>query len=324
MAVQQNFQIQPTSKADIIASIKPIFNDLFERCGVPDAGSTVHVLDQNLFDDAKEALSAEPFLLPSSMYPRFDAFLSTGVLVAQLTYPHLQHKFRIYVALYTALGAAVDDLSFETDSEFVESFNERFIQGLPQGHPVSEAFAVLTREAAVNYFNRPQAALITTCTLDFLASLSMDTAVREMENLADYPSFVDYWRMLSGLPKAFAVFLFPPDIPFASYVHTLPYISVYINGVNDVLSFYKEELAMDEDNYPSKFAKGSATLTKYDVIQRVVDDVVEADKITLKGLASNPQALDCWNTFRSAWVPFHIVCPRYRLRELYGKDEEKI
>ncbi|KAK1224690.1 hypothetical protein PQX77_012363 [Marasmius sp. AFHP31] len=130
--------------------------------------------------------------------------------------------------------------------------------------------------------------------------------------------------MLSGLPKGLAAVFVLPDIPFASYVHTLPYISIYLNGVNDVLSFYKEELAMEEGNYPSKFAKGSATLTKYDVIRRVVDDVVEADKMTLKGLAGNPEALDCWNTFRSAWVPFHVACPRYRLQELYGKDGEKV
>ncbi|KAJ8091314.1 hypothetical protein PM082_015032 [Marasmius tenuissimus] len=122
--MQQNFWTQPKIslffQADIIALIKPIFNDLFERCGVPDAGATVRVLDLNLFNEAKEALSAEPFPLPSSIYPRFDAFLSIGVLVAQLTYPHLPHKLRIYVALYTTLGAAVGDLSFETDSEFVE------------------------------------------------------------------------------------------------------------------------------------------------------------------------------------------------------------
>ncbi|KAJ8091315.1 hypothetical protein PM082_015033 [Marasmius tenuissimus] len=82
---------------------------------------------------------------------------------------------------------------------------------------------------------------------------------------------------------------------------------------------------MDEDNYPSKLTKDSATLTKYDVIQRVVDDVVEADKMTLKGLAGNSDSvLECWNKFRAEWVPFHVVCPRYRLRELYGQDGGKV
>ncbi|KAJ8088610.1 hypothetical protein PM082_013853 [Marasmius tenuissimus] len=73
-----------------------------------------------------------------------------------------------------------------------------------------------------------------------------------------------------------------------------------------VTSFLKEELLTDEDKYPSKFAKGSATLTKYNVVQRVLDVVVEADKMTPKVLA-HAEALECWNALRSGWVLFHVA-----------------
>ncbi|KAK1224691.1 hypothetical protein PQX77_012364 [Marasmius sp. AFHP31] len=138
MAEQQNLQIQPTSKADIIASMKPIFNDLFERCGVPDA-SIVRILDQELL---------EPFLLPLDVSSRISLH-RRSCRTDRL--PALASQPPIYVTLYMTLCASMDDLSLETGPEFVESFNEWFIHGFSQGHPgASEALAVISREAVVN------------------------------------------------------------------------------------------------------------------------------------------------------------------------------
>ncbi|KAL0562702.1 hypothetical protein V5O48_019379 [Marasmius crinis-equi] len=97
-------------------------------------------------------------------------------------------------------------------------------------------------------------------------------------------------------------------------------MTTYINGMNDVLSFYKEELNAEEDNFASMLAKG-ASITKYDAVQRLANDVADADGRILKAMEEHQAAMDSWKTFRSGYVSFHTSCPRYKLDEVFGRDD---
>ncbi|KAF9264348.1 terpenoid synthase [Marasmius fiardii PR-910] len=89
---------------------------------------------------------------------------------------------------------------------------------------------------------------------------------------------------------------------------------------SDVLSLYKEELEQDEENYVPMLAK-EAGITKYEALKRRADEVVEANKNILKGLAGNQPALDCWLNFKNKFAHFHISSSRYKLNELFDFTE---
>ncbi|KAJ8090302.1 hypothetical protein PM082_018898 [Marasmius tenuissimus] len=260
---------------------------------------------------------ASEFHLPSSVYPWFEKYLSVGVVIASTSYSHLPIRVRAHIATYTGCATALDDV-FRKDPENMGEFNERFIKGLPQNNPILEVFAQIIRQTS-KYYGRVQTALTITSTLDFMTSLSIDLEIPRVKNVAELSSFAAYCRTMSGVSVAYGMFIFPTSIPLSTYVSCVPLMSTYINCMNDVLSFYKEELNMEEDNFASMLAKGSS-ITKYDAIQRLADDVADADARVLKVLADHPPALDSWRSFRKGYVYFHTSSPRYKLHEVFGTD----
>ncbi|KAG7100076.1 hypothetical protein E1B28_001859 [Marasmius oreades] len=269
-------------------------------------------IEGELYDDCKEVLNSK-FHLPLSL-PYMEKYLSVGVEFILACYSHLPKRNQVFVVIYTVLTLVLDDC-FSQNNKQMEGFNERFAKGLPQGHPVLDALAQLLQDTS-EYYNRVQANLIVTSTLDFVTSLIMDIEFREMTSFKT-PGFATYWRLnMTGIAVAFTMFIFPKDVDVASYMQCLPHLVVYMLGLNDVLSLYKEEVAGEEDNYPTMLAKESGA-TKYEAIQRIANDAAEADQHILKGLADNQPALDSWQSFKRGYVPFHVSCPRYKLDELF-------
>ncbi|KAL0568086.1 hypothetical protein V5O48_013911 [Marasmius crinis-equi] len=257
------------------------------------------------------------FRLPSSMYPWFEKYLSVGAIMGSIGFSHLPYRARVHVATYTACVAVLDDV-FQTDPERMGGFHERFIQGLPQGHPILEVFVKILLETP-KYYGRIQSALIITSSLDYVTSLSVDLEIPKMTDVSEFSSFAAYCRDLSGIGIAYAMFIFTEDIPFATYGPCVTHMKTYLNCMNDVLSFYKEELNGEEDNYASILAKG-ASITKYDAVQRLANDVAEADERIMKALYSHQAAIDSWKSVRAGFVTFHFSCPRYNLDEVFDEN----
>ncbi|KAK1220813.1 hypothetical protein PQX77_016384 [Marasmius sp. AFHP31] len=293
--------------------IKRIARELLRKCSIP---VDALAFDQTLYDESKEIMASE-FHLPSSVYPWFEKYLSVGVVIASTSYSHLPVRVQVHIATYTGSATALDDV-FRNDPENMGEFNEQFIKGLPQNNPILEAFAQIIRQTS-KYYGRVQTALIITSTLDFMTSLSIDLEIPRVKNVTEFSSFAAYCRTMSGVSVAYGMFIFPASIPLSTYVSCVPLMSTYINCMNDVLSFYKEELNMEDDNFASMLAKGSS-ITKYDAIQRLADDVADADKRILKVLADYPPALESWQSFRKGYVHFHTSSPRYKLHEVFGSD----
>ncbi|KAL0565112.1 hypothetical protein V5O48_016919 [Marasmius crinis-equi] len=309
---QNGDTLSPSSKVDLL-QFKRITNALLERCAIP---AKVLPLDRELYDACKDIASSE-FILPSTVYPWFEKYLSVGVMLASIGYPHLPYRARVHVAIYTACLNALDDV-FQTDPEHLGGFHERFTKGLPQGDPIQDLLVKILQDTP-KYYGRIQTALIITSTLDFVSSLSVELEVRKMTDVSEFTSFAAYCRDLSGIGVAYAMFIFTEDIPFATYVPCMTHMKTYLNCINDVLSFYKEELNGEEDNYASILAKG-ASITKYDAVQRLANDVAEADERILKALYGHQAALDSWKSVRAGFVTFHFSCPRYNLDEVFDEN----
>ncbi|KAL0564463.1 hypothetical protein V5O48_017584 [Marasmius crinis-equi] len=335
MAQTYHTQDKDMSKSSSTADlplIKCIANNLLERCAIP---FNIHPFDRELYDACKKFMASE-FLLPSSVYPGFEQYLSVGITIASTSYSHLPYRTRVYVAAYTGCVTMLDDV-FRTDPQCMEGFNQRFIKGLPQGHPILEVFAKILLETS-KYYGRIQSDLIITSTLDFVTCLSIDLEIPRIPDVSEFLSFAAYCRTLSGLAVGYAMFVFTEDIPFATYVPCVAHMRTYINCMkyeslaitavarstdndicSDVLSFYKEELNAEEDTFASMLAKGTS-VTRYDAVQRLADDVAEADERILKALSGYQPAMNSWKSFREGYVYFHTSCPRYKLDEVFGEN----
>jgi len=127
--------------------------------------------------------------------------------------------------------------------------------------------------------------------------------------------FPKYVRAVSGIPEAYTMFAFPPEIPFTSYIQALPDIFVLINHGNDVFSFYKEELSGERDNLISLLA-ASRNVPKLQVAQELKDETIASDKMIINLLSSDEVALSCYEGFRAGYAAFHTSHLRYRLLEL--------
>ncbi|KAG7088715.1 hypothetical protein E1B28_012683 [Marasmius oreades] len=173
----------------------------------------------------------------------------------------------------------------------MEGFNERLVMGVSQDDPILDVLAKTLLDTP-KLFGRIQSNLIITATMDFITSLMMDMKIHKMAVNLGLTPFATYGRNMSGISTSYAMFVFPTEVDVEAYIQYLPQIRVFIDCMDEVLSFYKEETA-GEENFASMLAMESS-ITKYEAIQRLADDVAGADKGVLRGLAGDQLALDNW------------------------------
>ncbi len=89
---------------------------------------------------------------------------------------------------------------------------------------------------------------------------------------------------------------------------------------SDVLSFYKEELAGERDNYVHDRAlvtgKSIATVLT-DLVNEIVESIERARSI-LKG----EKEREAWESLLSGYVAYHYSTRRYRLAELLDGESQ--
>lgn len=87
---------------------------------------------------------------------------------------------------------------------------------------------------------------------------------------------------------------------------------------SDILSFYKEELEGETSNVIHDRAMVTGkTLSEVlsDLLDESVTSVARA-RVILQG----EKEKDTWERFIAGYVAFHFLSPRYRLKELTGRD----
>ncbi|KAF9259671.1 terpenoid synthase [Marasmius fiardii PR-910] len=269
--------------------IKHVVHDLLEECDIP---LDQLPFDQNLYQECKEILESE-------------------IIIATTGYSYHLRPIQIHIAIFTALAVTLDDV-FYNNHKVMEGFNEQFVKGLVQNNPILDALAKIVFDT-FKYYGHIQSNMVVTSIFDFITSLMVDLEM--CKSLNQTAGFAAYWQKISSVQVAYAMFVFPKDIDVGVYIQYLPQMAIYINCMNDILSFYKEELKEDQENLVTLLAKESG-ITKYKALQNIADDIAEADKIIMNGLAGNQMALECWKNFRRGYVHFHTSLSRYRLDEL--------
>ncbi|KZT01139.1 terpenoid synthase [Laetiporus sulphureus 93-53] len=132
--------------------------------------------------------------------------------------------------------------------------------------------------------------------------------------------FVEYKRGMRTTTEAYACFIWEkfrfPDTKV--FMQAVPDVMLYVNYVNDILSFYKEELAGDTDTYIHK----RASVTRKSVpetLQAVISDTV-ATVERIRDILGEGEVRDAWETFAVGYIGAYMVNPRYRLKDVLGGE----
>ncbi|EKM53565.1 uncharacterized protein PHACADRAFT_197990 [Phanerochaete carnosa HHB-10118-sp] len=242
----------------------------------------------------------------------------TAVNNSKTSYGHTPVSTQVQIALWTTLCICVDD--FEINEDALAAFAERFHAGQAQLHPLLDVLVGNLRDMP-KFFHPYGAASIVTTTVQFVVCVLFDKEAEGMElhhAARDYPV---YKRSRNGLGEGFAYCIFDkvnfPDV--STHIQVIPDGIAYLLYANDILSFYKEAVAGEKNN----FVHDHARVTGKDIKTSLMD--ITKDTINLvnraRQILQNEKERQAWESFILGYVAFHFISPRYKLKELLNGAE---
>ncbi|EKM53563.1 uncharacterized protein PHACADRAFT_211240 [Phanerochaete carnosa HHB-10118-sp] len=254
--------------------------EFLHRTGIP-----LPEFDSSAFGDEIDRLAhaeVQTWNLGGVSPNRFEHCLTTGIDIAKTAYRHTPVETQVHIALWTALCVCIDDLDagvegFDTGVDALAKFAERFHVGREQLHPL----------------------------LDLLA----DNIPR------GYPL---YKRARNGLGEGYSYCIWNkthfPDV--SSYIQSMPEAIAISVLVNDLCSFYKEELVDEKNNS----IHDRACVTSKDIEATLMATLEGAVDAVNRGreILQGEKERQAWESHVVVYVVFHFMTPRYRLEEQFS------
>ncbi|KAK6857667.1 hypothetical protein PG995_006494 [Apiospora arundinis] len=240
-----------------------------------------------------------------------------GVYYAHVCYPRHPLEVRIYTGIYTWLAVLVDDGAKKDPREW-SGFVARF-PSIPQPSPVAQAWASYIQRS-YEYYDHWAASFIVTSSLNFVnASALANAELPHYVPTVGAKSWPYYLRDKDGLSEAYALLTFPRALypHIACYMEALPDMIMYISFVNDIMSFYKEEIADEKSNYMHNRAFAENT-DVHSVFKAVVSETIAAHRriVLVLGGDGKEKYAQAWLDHANGSVAMHRSMDRYRLREI--------
>ncbi|RFU75738.1 longiborneol synthase [Trichoderma arundinaceum] len=248
-----------------------------------------------------------------------------GYAEGLLAHPNHPVQVQGYVGLFTWLVVQYDDIVGQSNEMVEEAllFHSRFFRGERQPNNLLEGIAILLREAN-DHFDSVLANMLQISVLKFLTSnlLERHDGFQNMVVTRAGKQFPDFYRDMSGMNVAYAVFCYPkaqyPDV--GAFLEAIPDMARFIDISNDVLSFYKEEVGGDTRNYLHNRVdtSGKPMLT---VLQDVSKETIESAKRVEEILKGRGVYEQSWQDSVRGYMAMHTTNPRYKLKDLgLGED----
>ncbi|KIJ15172.1 hypothetical protein PAXINDRAFT_77896, partial [Paxillus involutus ATCC 200175] len=228
-----------------------------------------------------------------------------------------RRAFRIWIALYTGYATFADDIPRRCPQEMpsLHAFHDRFVKGEKQEITELDALADLMREVPRVFGGTVPANIAMTSTLDFITATIIEAETKDMQVSPTAKRYASYHRLMSAVGKAYAIMVFSPEIPFEEYIQAMLEIALFIANVNDVLSFYKEELAGESTNRVGTIAARKG-ISRVEAFEELADTSVELYETILSILEDSPRACEAFKQFTVGYAAFHTTFERYQLVEV--------
>ncbi|KZV64296.1 terpenoid synthase [Peniophora sp. CONT] len=238
-------------------------------------------------------------------------YLDVGLGAAELFYPSHHFELKIIVAISTTIVTWIDSV-VDSILDAVSDFQRRFYARLPQLHPVLDHFANYILRLYDHYEAYVAGAMITSicCFMD-VTCLEIRALTKRMTAKRESKLWPYYVRSLSGIASFYSFACFPkvdhPDL--IHYIQAIPEMLIFTNHVNDVLSFYKEEMDGEQHNYCQMMSR-VAELPPINVLEDISRKAVSSAKCAEESLKDSPAALKALMDYELGitQVAFHHPC----------------
>ncbi|PSS05546.1 hypothetical protein PHLCEN_2v3748 [Hermanssonia centrifuga] len=248
---------------------------------------------------------------------RYEPHLMASVNISAAAYGHTPLDVQVHIALYTLMAICVDD--FNVDTHALQEFSTRLHAGLPQLHPVLE-YLVYTLHHMSDFYLPYACKVITTASTEFVDMTLFEKETEDMPLSGDALRWAEHKRVCNGIGEAYALFIYDkfsfPDI--ATHIQANTDIALLTAYMNDIFSFYKEELAGETRN----FIHDRAVTTNKSVsaaLTDTVDEIVAAAQ-TARRILQGQKEKDVLGRFMAGYAAFHFHSTRYHLKDLMGSE----
>ncbi|KAI9042827.1 uncharacterized protein KD926_004892 [Aspergillus affinis] len=253
----------------------------------------------------------------------------TGTAAAEFFYPLHPRATKLEIATFTALFFVTEDLT-ESCLDGLKNFRQNLVLGNPQPR-VLQSWLDSNRRLDAHY---PQFSVdrITHGMMSYVSSVTIEKLVPESffspgvcggcggSNDIKAPQFPRYFRGMTGIPDVFAYFILTDELYSLSRLTRLtfmaPDLNDFTNGVNDLLSFYKESVVGDETGnfvHQEAFVRDTGIST---VLERLAEDIVKRIENILDTASRDVVLLEFTEAYIMGYIAFHLREPRYRFSEL--------
>ncbi|GES61080.1 terpenoid synthase [Aspergillus terreus] len=259
----------------------------------------------------------------ADLIARIQMFVETGVAASSCTYSHTSREVQEAIAEYSVLAAAIDDLAVNM-TEDLRTFASKILRGQPLEHELL-CSTKIWMETKRLLFGEFAGDMIVKSTLDFLSISNFEAKIEKTDILRGSscaPETAEYLRDKSGAGEVYALFIFPEDqFPenryLESYLPAIPYFIQYVDLVNDVISFYKEEQQHERNNFIHIYAR-SHSISPLEALMETRRRAVEVyhHAVGILSKDGDKRLLEAGLSFLHGYVTFHFCTPRYRLETL--------
>ncbi|KAG8161099.1 hypothetical protein KVR01_009363 [Diaporthe batatas] len=300
---------------ELAASLRPIYTKFLSDLNLP---PLERFESEKLMTAVLEAAAATG--VPHPLNSRSYEGLLVGYSYADNCLPYLPLDVKVWVAIYTWLATLCDEPDRAGILEDMSLFQERWVKGLPQPTVLLGAFADQIR-LTYEYWHPLVANMIVTASFGFVTATALG-ARDDIKGKTANPSkggqlFPWFMRSRDGVGEAYAWFPFPKtmfpnlDVP----IEAIEDMNRFLAFTNDVLSFYKEQLNGEKDNYTNKIA-GYSQKSLVETLKEASEDVIACVRRIEHVLAGNEEYAKAWYLHKTGYIHMHTMRSRYKLWQL--------
>ncbi|EED84596.1 predicted protein [Postia placenta Mad-698-R] len=200
-----------------------------------------------------------------SMHPH----INTALVLAESAYDHLADlNAKVIITILTALLTSTDD-SNALDGLGFDQFHRRHLDCTLHADKSRMGLLANVLSQMVECFPNFGAGTILVSVLQIVNGRKLESIARETTLHQKALPFVEYRRMVTGGPEAYAFMIWEKA--------RFPTVDSYIQAIPDILSFYKEELANELSNYIHDHVIVTG-IAPSDTLRNVIDESVSASE----------------------------------------------
>ncbi|KAH9965493.1 isoprenoid synthase domain-containing protein [Russula dissimulans] len=219
-----------------------------------------------------------------------------------MVYHGLSLELKRIPAQFTWYLIYIDDVSPRNAAPFL-AFQHRFLRNLPQLDPVLDALADVLH-LIYDHYDVVFANIIISGTFDYITVTCMEPVLESIMLTSNVARLLWFVRSRTGVGVGYALFAFPksrnPDIRVALQI--LPTMDFWISATNDLLSFYKEELAGETFTYINNRAKieGKNPVEIFGQLRFEIAEAARSIDAIVRGSTAN--MIEAWTEFEFGYM----------------------